>query len=371
MSAGAGSTPQGTAPTSAPPPAPNLTQSEVENRVAAAFMDSLDESNQEDGDQREKAEPEAPEADDASTEADAEADADEAEAEPDEGEAEEQADEDEEATAKPKKQPGDDVLIKMEDGSQVTLRELRRGFLRQSDYTRKTQEAAEIRKAAEAERQALSTVAEQQKQAFEVAAALIRDQIPEPPDQALIQTNPQLYLQLKEQREAAQRKLHDLAVAYQQSQEGVKQQTEAQKKAAEAAERKELEDLKRSEYQALVKAMPKLATPEGRKAFLNEAAEIGGKVYGITPDQIGNIISHVEVRILHDAIQYRKIMSSKMEAVSKAKQAPPLRPANRQAPGQKAKAKQEQALSVLRNTGSTEDARMAAAMKVLPDELFG
>jgi hypothetical protein len=104
---------------------------------------------------------------------------------------------------------------------------------------------------------------------------------------------------------------------------------------------------------------------------LNEAAEIGGKVYGITPDQIGNIISHVEVRILHDAIQYRKIMSSKMEAVSKAKQAPPLRPANRQAPGQKAKAKQEQALSVLRNTGSTEDARMAAAMKVLPDELFG
>jgi hypothetical protein len=122
MSAGAGSTPQGTAPTSAPPPAPNLTQSEVENRVAAAFMDSLDESNQEDGDQREKAEPEAPEADDASTEADAEADADEAEAEPDEGEAEEQADEDEEATAKPKKQPGDDVLIKMEDGSQVTLR---------------------------------------------------------------------------------------------------------------------------------------------------------------------------------------------------------------------------------------------------------
>jgi hypothetical protein len=370
MTAGIGSTPQGTAPTSAPPPAPNLTQAEVEDRVAAAFMDSLDESTQDAPAPSEKAETEAPEADEASTDADADADADEAEAEPDEGDAEEQPDE-EEAEAKPKKQPGDDVTVKLDDGTQVTLRELKRGFLRQSDYTRKTQEASELRKAAEAERAALSTVAEQQKQAFEVAAALIRDQIPDAPDPALIHTNPQLYLQLKEQREGAQRKLHDLAVAYQQSQEGVKAQTEAQKKAEEARQRKELDDLKRTEYQALVKAMPKLGTEEGRKAFLTEASEIGGKVYGITPEQIGNIISHVEVRILHDAIQWRKLQSQKMEAVSKAKQAPPLRPANRQASGQRTKAKTAEALSVLRNTGSTEDARMAAAMKVLPDDLFG
>jgi hypothetical protein len=367
MSAGVGSTPQGTVPTQAPPPAPNLTQAEVEDRVASAFMDSLDESNQEAKAPSDQAEPEAPE-DDSSTEADAEADADdnEADAEPDEGEEEAEPDEEEKA-AKPKKQPGDDVEVRLDDGTKVTLRELKRGFLRQSDYTRKTQE---IRKAAEAQRETLSTVAEQQKQAFEVAAALIRDQIPDPPDPALIHTNPQLYLQLKEQREGAQRKLHDLAVAYQQSQEGVKQQQTEAQKAKEAAERKELDDLKRTEYQALAKVMPKLATDEGRKAFLKEASEIGGKVYGITAEQIGTSISHVEVRILHDAIQWRKLQSQKMEAVSKAKQAPPLRPANRAAPGQKAKAKQSEALGVLRNAGSTEDARMAAAMSVLPDELF-
>jgi hypothetical protein len=370
MTAGIGSTPQGTAPTSAPPAAPNLTQAEVEDRVAAAFMDSLDESTQDAPAPSEKAEPEAPEDDESSTDADADADADEAEPDADEADGEEEPDEDE-AAAKPKKQPGDDVTVKLDDGTQVTLRELKRGFLRQSDYTRKTQEASELRKAAEAERQALSTVAEQQKEAFEVAAALIRDQIPDAPDPALIQTNPQLYLQLKERREGAQRKLHDLAVAYRQSQEGVQAQTEAQKKAEEARQRKELDDLKRTEYQALVKVMPKLGTEEGRKAFLAEAVEIGGKVYGITPEQIGNIISHIEVRILHDAIQWRKSQSVKMEAVSKAKQAPPLRPANRQAPGQKAKAKAAEALSVLRNAGSTEDARMAAAMKVLPDDLFG
>jgi hypothetical protein len=370
MTAGIGGTPQGTAPTQAPPAAPNLTQAEVEDRVASAFMDSLDESTPEPKAPSEKAEDEAPEADEASTDAEAEPDASEAEADAEEADAEDD-EPDEEPEPKPKKQPGDDVTVRLDDGTQVTLKELKRGFLRQSDYTRKTQELSETRKAAQAEREALSTVAEQQKQAFEVAAALIRDQIPDPPDPSLIQTNPQLFLQQKELRENAQRKLHDLAVAYQQSQEGVKAQTAAQKKAAEEAERKELDELKKTEYQALVKAMPKLGTEEGRKAFLNEAAEIGGKVYGITAEQIGKIISHVEVRILHDAIQWRKSQAQKMEAVSKAKQAPPLRPANRVAPGTKAKAKQAEALSVLRSTGSTEDARMAAAMKVLPDDLFG
>lgn len=370
MSAGVGSTPQGTAPTQAPPPAPNLTQSEVEDRVAAAFMDSLDESNQEAKAPSDQAEPEAPEDDEPSTDAEAEPDADdtEAEAEPDEGEEEAEPDEDE--APKPKKQPGDDVTVQLDDGTQVTLRELKRGFLRQSDYTRKTQEVAETRRQTEEQRKTLSAVAEQQKEAFEVVAALIREQIPDPPDQALIHTNPQLYLQLQAQRETAQGRLAQLAQAYRQSQDGVKQQTEAEKKAAEERERKELEDLKRTEYQALVKAMPKLGTEAGRKAFLAEAAEIGGRVYGITPEQIGNIVSHTEVRILHDAIQWRKLQSQKMEAVSKAKQAPPLRPANRSTPGQKGKAKQDQALSILRNAGSTEDARMAAAMSVLPDDLF-
>src|SRR6059058_5560858 len=123
MTAGIGGTPQGTAPTQAPPPAQNLTQAEVEDRVASAFMDSLDESTPEPKAPSEKAEDEAPEADEASTDAEAEPDADEAEAEPDEGDAEEQ-EPDDEAEPKPKKQPGDDVTVRLDDGSQVTLKEL-------------------------------------------------------------------------------------------------------------------------------------------------------------------------------------------------------------------------------------------------------
>src|SRR6476661_3331261 len=119
MSAGAGSTPSGTAPTQVPPAAPNLTQSEVENRVAAAFMDSLDESTRDDGEASEPEKAKAPEPDDGSTDAEAEPDADEADAEPDEGGAEDEPD-DEEQAAKPKKQPGDDVEVRLDDGTKVT-----------------------------------------------------------------------------------------------------------------------------------------------------------------------------------------------------------------------------------------------------------
>jgi len=59
-----------------------------------------------------------------------------------------------------------------------------------------------------------------------------------------------------------------------------------------------------------------------------------------------------------------------MKAVAEAKKSPPLRPAPRQAPGQRVKAKKVEALQVLKNPGSTEDARMAAAMASLDDRLF-
>lgn len=44
---------------------------------------------------------------------------------------------------------GDDTPVELPDGEKVTLGELRNGYLRQADYTRKTQEAASVRKEAE------------------------------------------------------------------------------------------------------------------------------------------------------------------------------------------------------------------------------
>jgi hypothetical protein len=47
---------------------------------------------------------------------------------------------------------GEQEMVELEDGTQVPLQELVQGHLRQADYTRKTQELAETRKAFEAEK---------------------------------------------------------------------------------------------------------------------------------------------------------------------------------------------------------------------------
>lgn len=369
MSAGASTTPQGSAP-AAPAPAP--TQSELEDRVANAFIDSLDQSESEQPKKREPAqEPDDEAPDDESTEADdgetgePEADGEADEAEP---EAEEDSEsDDEEAEDKPaKRQPGDDVTVKLDDGSQVTLRELKRGFLRQSDYTRKTQEVAETRRAIESERATLSQTAQQQQAAFEVAATLIQEQMPPVPDTALIQTNPQLYLQQQALRQQSLEKLQSIAQARQANEQALAAQTEAKRR----EEVEELRRIKAEEHALLVQKLPKLRDKAALEAFVKDAVEIGGKAWGITPEQIGNIFSHQEAMILHAALNWMKYQSSKMKAVAEAKKAPPLRPAPRQAPGQRTKAKKAEAMAVLKNPGATEDARMAAAMASLDDRLF-
>jgi hypothetical protein len=368
MTAGVDTTPQGSVPTA---PAPVLTQSDLEDRVANAFIDSLDQADSEQPKKQEPDQEETDEApDDESTGAgDGETGETEANEEAEEAEPEAEKDsesEDEEADPKAKKQPGDDVTVKMDDGSQVTLRELKRGFLRQSDYTRKTQELAETRRAVESERSTLTQAAQQQQQAFEVAATLIREQMPPVPDTALIQTNPQLYLQQQALREQSLQKLQQLAQAHQ-----VSEQTRAEEaKRQEREKAQELKRLKAEEQELLMQKLPKLRDQKALEAFVQDALTYGGKAWGITPEQVGNIFSHKEAMILHAAVNWLKYQSTKMKAVAEAKKSPPLRPAPRQAPGQRAKAKKADAMSVLKNPGATEDARMAAAMASLDDSLF-
>lgn len=105
---------------------------------------------------------EAP-ADDEQPVEDSEAQTDEEPAEDEVEEAEETTDDTDEAEEEPGKQddqsPDEDPEIDMGNGRQpVKLSELKKGYLRQADYTKKTQTLAEERKAFEAERQAVEPV---------------------------------------------------------------------------------------------------------------------------------------------------------------------------------------------------------------------
>lgn len=46
--------------------------------------------------------------------------------------------------------PADDPKVKLDDGTEIALSELKKGYMRQADYTKKTQETAALRREAEA-----------------------------------------------------------------------------------------------------------------------------------------------------------------------------------------------------------------------------
>lgn len=250
----------------------------------------------------------------------------------------------EEETAEAEQQPDDKVKVKLDDGAEVTLSELKKGFLRQSDYTRKTQEVASDRKAIEAAAQRLTQADQAVRQQLDLAVRVIQANIPKPPDAAMIQTDVVGYLAQKEAYDQRMAQLHQLTQA----------SAEADQR-AQQTQGTQFQQSVQSELQMLTEKVPEFRSPEKRTAFMQEAADIGGRAYGLSAEEIGNITDHRVILALRDAVAYRKLQSAKMSAVAKAKTAPPIRPAVRQAPGTREAAQAKAATDRVRQTGRVED----------------
>jgi hypothetical protein len=300
-----GNTPTGTAP-EAPQTQPQ-TEADPLSDLAQAFEESL--SLPAEGEEPKKTEAK-PAAAETPPVAEAEESTDEAESESD---AEEQPEEEPQKAG---------TKIKLSDGSEHTLEEIEKGFLRQQDYTRKTQEISSNRKLLEEAAQRFVNQDKQVKEFAEFARKVVESYAPKPPDPAKINTDPIGYLQEKEAFEKASQTWRQLA----ESQQSISQRLEA-------SEGSKTQEQLAEETRALVEKLPALATPEGWRAFKTEATDIGGKAYGFAPEEIEGIKDHRYVLALKDAIEYRKLQGKKMEAVRAAKAAPsPVSAAARPAP---------------------------------------
>lgn len=284
-------------------------QSEPAPKSAAEIFSLLETGNGNSEDAKEP-EPDAdpqgdPEADDADLEAQAEGDAEDA---PD-GE-EEQADD----TQEP-------LTVEI-DGKEVTLEEVKSGYLRQQDYTRKTMQLAEERREFSAAVERVTSADREVRQALDFAAQVVNSFIPPAPNQALIQQDPIGYLEAKEAHENAIKVMNHLKSMYSASQSRDNVSVEATKL--------ELAD----EMKALTARDPKFAQPDYRSKLSREAVEIGSKAYGLTAEEIGSIRSHKELLVLRDAIEYRKLQAKTMQQVRDAKKPAPrvAQPGPRDAP---------------------------------------
>ena len=251
-------------------------------RIESEESDNQDESEEDETDDAEEGE-EEPEAEDAEDNQEAE-------------EAEEE-DQQEELDKAP------EVHTVKIDGQevQVSLDELKSGYQRQQDYTRKTMELAENRRQLEAQIQAAT---EQKGQLdFALDAALERG------FQDLAQFENVDWAKLKNEDMLGYLELKD---KFSETQQGVYQMIE-QKKALQQQAAQEQQQLfataRAEEMKRLHEKMPDFADEKKAPALANQLKQYGIS-QGYTPQEIGNLIDHRSIVVLDKARKYDELMKA-------------------------------------------------------------
>ena len=229
-----------------------------------------------------------------------------------------------------------DAVVKLADGTETTVGELTKGYLRQSDYTRKSQELAESKKA----------IAADASRAQRITDALIdrlAQFIPDEPDPSLAYSNPSQYTALKAQHETAVRKMQEL-VSIADAAKGVQGNISDQDRRARID----------TENRKLAEAFPETATQEGRQKFFTEAAA-AAKELGFSDQEIGREMDHRMFALAHWAKIGLAAEKARQSAKGKLAKASPSAP---QKPGQSASrsSRNRDAMKRLTKSGDINDA---------------
>lgn len=275
--------------TPAPTPAGSAVQGPMNVAEAANALEGLlpDEGQQED---REAQLPEEGAAVDEELSAEADAADDETDAE--QSELGEDTEEQEQPQVFSVKVDGKEV--------EVTLDELQKGYSRTQDYTRKTQQIAEVRKQTEAELQAVRAEREQYAQLLGALEAQVQ-QVAQPNIdwERLYQEDP---IEWVRQREVM-RENQEKAAAIQSEKQRLAQLS--QQEQAQFMQQK-----LQQEQEALLAAIPDWKDAKKAQAEKALLVEFGQKI-GFTPEELKSVVDHRAVLMLRKAALYDQMMSKR------------------------------------------------------------
>lgn len=196
----------------------------------------------------------------------------EAEPEPSDEAPAEQAAEEPEATEAPK-EASDDVVVALPDGSKVELAELKKGYLRQADYSRKTAELTSTRKAVSEKAERISRITE----------ALVDDlqaRMPPAPDKALMYQDFQAY--------QMQKAIHEEALA---DIERIARFADEPKSVKDSMTKEDRDAFLLEQHRMLSEAVPFVKDPKGWEKFQTDVRAVGRKV-GLTDAEMEKIDDH-------------------------------------------------------------------------------
>lgn len=277
--------------------------------------------------------------------------------EPDENaqvEGDEFPDEDEQTAA-----PSGDPVVKFDDGTEMPLSEVKRGFLRQQDYTRKTQETAELRKTVESERGAYLA---EKKQISERLTPLIQQAI------AIIE-NPSTQAELNELRQLDPGAYAVKMMEMQQKQQTLQRLEFEQRQIHEAAAREEAERYHQERAKTAEESRRILieTIPAFKKDFNAAYHSLGEYVLsqGISSERWDNTVEHPDVIMCWKAQQYDNATRKTHATGDQLRKAPqPLRPGAAKPAGHAQARSIREATEKAHASGSIEDAIAAQTLRL-------
>lgn len=208
------------------------------------------------------------------------------------------------------------VTIALGDGKTetTTLGELKKGYLRTADYTRKTQALAAERTEVQTHRSEVSAEREMLKQSVETVMRFVKELVPQEPTaeqwEALRVANPAQYAADKEAWRSFREQLSAVEGAHRATVEGNKAEMQRALNEAVRAERQKLND-----------ALPEWSDPRVKKADIASIKK-AAVALGFSEAEVDATVDHRLMVMALKAAKYDRLMEAKKSLQSKRAAAP-------------------------------------------------
>ena len=231
------------------------------------------------------------------------------------------------------------------EDTEVTLEELQNGYSRQRDYTRKTQELAQQRKAIEAKQQEVSQKDAIYSQLLPKMEATLKGELENEPDwSALYEADPIAYVREKDIWNEKKQKLQAV-------------QAEAQRLQQESAmeQQKKLQQFVEYGNQQLLEQIPEWQDNEVASKEKMAIRDYGVNVLGYTPQEMDSVYDYRVLLGLRNAwLQHKTVQATKVKPTEKKAAARTARPGTSNVP--KSTTPVKKARQKLAKTGKVQDA---------------
>jgi hypothetical protein len=263
-------------------------------------------------------------------------------------EIQEELDEETEEYEEPEEEPTPTYRVKVgKEEVEVPLEELLKGYSRTADYTKKTQELAENRKAVEAERAKIQEASRLRDTYAERLAVIeqMLNQTEKAEDLSVLKETDPIGYAVKVAEQAEREK--QLAAVREE------RQKLAQKQQAEQSER--LQAHLASEAAKLREAIPEMSDEIKGETVKREIRDFA-KSIGFSDQELAAVYDSRAVLTLYKAMQYDKLMKGKSEATKKVVQAPKMLKPGTSTPEARETEQVKKMRQQLRKSGNKNDA---------------